>query len=279
MPTPLPLPSYFLHRGRRLAYREVGQGDRTIVLTHGLLMDSLMFTALASTLAEAGYRVILADMLGHGKSDMPRDMASYSMPQFGESVIGLLDHLGVEQAVVGGTSLGANVSLEAAVLAPERVRALVVEMPVLENGIAGAGVAFVPLAALLRVQMPGMRMLASIARRIPRSLLWLDIGLDLLRRDPQASLAVLDGITFNRIAPPASERRGLRLPTLIVGHGSDPIHPFTDADMLNAELPTSRLVEARSIAEWRIAPKRLDAELVRFLDEVWSRPQLHLVAS
>jgi len=47
----------------------------------------------------------------------------------------LLDHLGVPQAVVGGTSLGANVALEAAVLAPERVRGLVLEMPVLENAL------------------------------------------------------------------------------------------------------------------------------------------------
>jgi pimeloyl-ACP methyl ester carboxylesterase len=86
-----------------------------IVLVHGLLMDVRMFTALAPMLAAAGNRVILADMLGHGASAQPHDMADYSMPQFGRDVIALLDHLGVQQAVVGGTSLGANVALEAAV--------------------------------------------------------------------------------------------------------------------------------------------------------------------
>ena len=88
------------------------------------------------------------------------------MPQFGRDVIALLDHLGLEQAVVGGTSLGANVALEAAVAAPERVRALVLEMPVLENGIAAAVAVFMPLALALRVSQPVMRLVAALTRRI-----------------------------------------------------------------------------------------------------------------
>ncbi len=127
----LPDPRYFEHKGRRIAYRELGEGPRVLVMTHGLLMDARMFSALAPAVAARGHRVILVDMLGHGASDQPHDMTAYSMPQFGADVVALLDHLGVEQAVVGGTSLGANVSLETAVLAPSRVRALVIEMPFL----------------------------------------------------------------------------------------------------------------------------------------------------
>ena len=275
----LPAHSSFVHEGRRIAYRTMGEGDKVIVLTHGLLMDTLMFTNLAPVLVDAGHRVVLADMLGHGKSDQPHDMSAYSMPQFGRDVIALLDHLGVDQAVVGGTSLGANVSLEAAVAAPKRVRAMMIEMPVLEHGITGAGVAFVPLAFFLRISQRGARWVSAMARRIPRSSIYLDILIDFLRRDPTSSLAVLDGITFGRIAPPARERRQLQQPTLVIGHASDPIHPFTDADMLASELPHGRLVEARSIWEWRIAPKRLNHELLSFLDEVWAEPQLRLVAS
>ena len=55
------------------------------------------------------------------------------MTAFGEQVVALLDHLGAEQAVIGGTSLGANVSLEVADIAPERVRGLILEMPVLDD--------------------------------------------------------------------------------------------------------------------------------------------------
>jgi pimeloyl-ACP methyl ester carboxylesterase len=68
------------------------------------------------------------------------------MTRFGRHVIALLDHLEVSEAVIGGTSLGANVTLEAALLAPQRVRAMVVEKPVLENALIAAGALFIPLA-------------------------------------------------------------------------------------------------------------------------------------
>ena len=98
--------------------------------------------------------------------------------------------------------------------------------------------------------------------------------LDFVRRDPVSSLAVLDGLTFGRIAPSRDERRAIQAPTCVIGHPRDPIHPFSDADVMARELPDVRLIEARSIAEWRLTPARLDGELLRFLDEVWSRPQV-----
>lgn len=266
----LPPPESFEHAGRRIAYRVVGDGPRTLVFTHGLLMDVRMFTRLAPKLAKHGHRVVLVDMLGHGASDQPHDMASYSMPQFGADVIALLDHLKLDQAVIGGTSLGANVSLEAALLAPERVRALVIEMPVLENGLTGAALLFVPLALAIRVSHRAMGVLARIMRLVPRSHYNVDVMLDFVRRDPLTSLAVLDGITFGRVAPPSRLRRTLDHPALVIGHASDPIHPFNDADTLTNEMANARLVEARSIAEWRVWPRRLDRELLAFLDEAWA---------
>ncbi len=260
----------FTHHGRRLSYREHGSGERVVVLTHGLLMDNRLYSKLAPKLAAAGYRVIAVDMLGHGASDQPHDMTSYSMEEFGRDIIALLDHLGVASAVIGGTSLGANVSLEVAVAAPDRVRGLVLEMPVLENALPAAAAAFVPLALALRVSRRSMSLVARITRRIPRSLHLVDIGLDFLRRDPVASLAVLDGLIFGRVAPPIEQRRALPHPTLVIGHPSDPIHPFSDADRIARELPHARIVTASSIAEWRIRPKRLDAELLAFLAELWA---------
>ncbi len=257
-----------MHGGRRIAYREEGAGDRVVVLTHGLLMDGRMFAKLVPVLVAHGHRVVTVDMLGHGDSDHPHDMTAYSMQQFGRDVIALLDHLGIERAVVGGTSLGANVALEVAVAAPERVRGLVVEMPVLEHGLAGAGALFVPLALALRVSQPTMRTLSRWARRVPRTFFLADLALDFVRRDPGASLAILDGVTFGRVAPPPSERRRIMQPTLVIGHPSDPIHPFSDADTLARELPHARMVQARSLMEWRTHPDRLDAELCRFLEQV-----------
>ncbi len=259
-----------MHSGRRIAFREYGAGPRVVVLLHGLLMDGRMFVKLAPELAARGYRVLTVDMLGHGESALVRDMTAHSMTIYGQDVIALLDHLGIAQAVVGGTSLGANISLEVAVAAPDRVRALFVEMPVLENGLAGAGAVFVPLAFAIRVNRRGMNLVARAARLIPRSFFLVDLLIDFARRDPETSLAILDGITFGRVAPPATERRKIAMPALIVGHARDPVHPFSDADMLARELPGSRLVEATSSLEWRVNPSRLNRELLEFLGLAWT---------
>jgi pimeloyl-ACP methyl ester carboxylesterase len=223
--------SSFTHRGRRISYGDHGSGTRAIVLTHGLLMDSRMYTKLAPKLAARGHRVITADMLGHGSSDKPYAMTEYSMPQFGRDVVALLDHLGLAEAVVGGTSLGANVALETS----QRL----------------------------------MGWVSALTRKIPRTHYLIDIAIDFVRRDPAASLAVLDGLIFGRVAPPIEERNALAQPTLVIGHPSDPIHPFSDADRIARELVNARLVTAHSMFEWRVRPERLTRELLGFLDEVW----------
>jgi pimeloyl-ACP methyl ester carboxylesterase len=262
--------SSFVHRGLRIAFREYGNGPRAIVLVHGLLMDGRMYEKLAPALARGGNRVLAVDLPGHGASDQPHEMSDYSMTQYGSDVVALLDHLGLAQAVIGGTSLGANVALEVACAQPSRARALVLEMPVLESGIAAAAALFVPLAIALRLSLRGMRAVSAVTRRVPRTFFPVDLLIDFVRRDPRSSLAVLDGLTFGRIAPPIEERRRIGQPTLVVGHPKDPIHPFSDADRTARELPHARLLEARSIYEWRLRPKRLDAELCGFLDEVWA---------
>src|SRR5919202_1025316 len=119
--------------GHRLAYTSYGDGPRVTVLVHGLLLSQRMHEPLARALAERGNRVITIDLLGHGRSDRPRDMWRYSMTTFGSEVVALLDHLEIDQAVVMGTSLGANTTLEVASQAPERLRGMVIEMPVLDN--------------------------------------------------------------------------------------------------------------------------------------------------
>ncbi len=264
-----PRDASFTYRGRRIAYREYGAGPRVLVLTHGLLMDGRMYSKIAPAIAARGHRVITVDMLGHGASDQPHEMTAYSMPQFGRDVIALLDHLGLHEAVIGGTSLGANIALEVAVVAPARARALVLEMPVLENALPAAAAAFVPLALALRISHRMMGIVAAITRRIPRTHYLVDLMIDFVRRDPVASLSVLDGLIFGRVAPPIDDRRALTHATLVIGHPSDPIHPFSDADRIARELAYARLVTASSILEWRTRPKRLTDELVAFLDEVW----------
>jgi pimeloyl-ACP methyl ester carboxylesterase len=116
----------FTHDGQRLVFDEFGSGRDVVVLLPGLLLSRKMQTPLAGALAEQGKRVISLDLLGHGESDRPVDMWRYSMPLFAEQVVGLLDHLDVRRAVVGGTSLGDNVSLETAMLAPGGIKGMIV---------------------------------------------------------------------------------------------------------------------------------------------------------
>lgn len=90
------------------------------------------------------------------------------MATFAEQTVALLDHLEIDEAVVGRTSLGANVALEAAVLAPERLRGLVLEMPVLEGGYVAAMFLFPPAIVAIRAGARVLRPLGAIARRVPR---------------------------------------------------------------------------------------------------------------
>jgi pimeloyl-ACP methyl ester carboxylesterase len=260
----------FTHDGHRLAYTVFGEGPRTTVLLHGLLLSQKMHRPLAKALARRGNRVITLDLLGHGKSDRPHDMTRYGMTFFGEQVIGLLDHLGVDEAVVAGTSLGANTTLEAAVLAPERVRGMVVEMPVLDNALLGCAIAFTPLMCALTFGEPVMKGVQWVTRRIPTGGAWgADVLLDTVRQDPGPSAAVLHGLFFNRTAPHRDVRRTIQAPALVIGHDRDPVHPFSDSDALVKELPHARLLRASSMLELRVQPDRLTAEIGDFLDECW----------
>ena len=251
----------FDYNGHRISYEEYGDGDRPLVLIHGLLMNRRMFDRLGPEMAEVGNRVITVDLLGHGRSDRPPEMSNYSMTFFARQVEALLDHLGLEQAVVGGTSLGANTTLELAFLSPERVRGMMIEMPVLDNALLAAAVIFTPIMIGLRFGEPILRRIAAGARRIPRTNPMLDLGLDLLRQDPAPSSAVLEGLFLGSSAPHHQFRVRMTQPTLVIGHHADPLHPFSDSGMLAEELPNARLIEATSILEWRVSPKRLDAEL------------------
>ncbi|MGZ4464820.1 MAG: alpha/beta fold hydrolase [Nocardioides sp.] len=265
---------YFVDSGSgrdRLEYTEYGAGDAWVVLLHGQLMPRRMQQSLARALAAEGLHVVTLDLLGHGRSDRPADPHVYSMTAWAEQVVALLDHLGAPQAVVGGTSLGANVSLEVAVLAPERVRGLIVEMPVLNNAVEAGILAFAPLmfaARFLPFTVSGLRMLT---RPVPRGLVpfWAGILLDTLDQRPASVAAVVHGLFFGRVAPSSRQRRAITAPALVVGHPADPIHPAADAAMLAEEMPNATFLRAHSILEWRVRPDRLNRAAAGFALGCW----------
>jgi pimeloyl-ACP methyl ester carboxylesterase len=263
----------FTHEGFRLVYSDYGSGTRPFVLVPGLLLPRSMHDPLARALAEHGNRVITLDPLGHGESDRPADMWRYTMGLLADQVVELMDHLEIEEAVVGGTSLGANVALETCVRIPDRLRGAMIEMPVLDNALLGCAVAFAPLLVYLTVGLPVARVVSGVMRRLPRTpSALLNVGLDWAGQDPKPSGAYLQGLFFGRIAPPRSERSQIETRALVIGHPRDPVHPFSDADCLVRELPRARMLEANSILELRFSPERLTNEIGSFLDECWREP-------
>ncbi len=263
--------SRFAYGDYELAYETYGEGPRVTVLLHGLLLSRRMHEELARALADRGHRVVTLDLLGHGASDRPRDMWRYSMTEFGREVVALLDHLEIEQAVVMGTSLGANATLEVASLASDRLRGMVIEMPVLDHALLGCAVAFTPLMLGLTFGAPVAKLLARGARVLPsRRLPWqAGILVDWVAQDPEPSAAVIQGLFFGRTAPHRDERRTFDVPALVIGHRYDAIHPFSDAGMLADELPHGQLLQANSVLELRLAPERLTNEIAAFLDDCW----------
>jgi pimeloyl-ACP methyl ester carboxylesterase len=260
----------FMHAGHRLVYDEYGQGERPLILLPGLLLPRSMHRPLARELAERGNRVLVLDPLGHGESDRPEDMTQYSFVLFAQQVIGLMDHLAIEEAVIGGTSLGANITLETLVAAPERIRGAIIEMPVLDNALLGCALAFTPLLVAVTFGRSITGAVASLIRRLPRTGSYLvDVGLDWASLDPGPSGSYLQGLFFGRIAPPHNERTQIETPSLVIGHSRDPIHPFSDAGALVEEMPNARMIEASWIGELRVTPERLTDEIAAFVDEQW----------
>ena len=252
--------------GIRLHYEVHGTGPRVVVLTHGILLDSRMNRRLAADLADRGMRVVLLDLPGHGRSEKPRHASAHRMDSYAGRVLAVLDELGVDQAAVGGVSLGANVALQVAVMAPERVRALVVEMPVLEWATPGAAMVFLPLLLGVHYAAPVVRLVASIAGHLPETGIGaLDAFTGTLRLQPEEAAAVLHGMLVGPITPTYEQRHAITAPTLVIGHKIDFIHPFTDADHLTRQLPNARLLEAHSIVELRTRPARLTEEIAAFL--------------
>ena len=255
----------------QLNYEVYGSGDRTLVWLHGILLDANLSRGLARALAARGNRVVLLDLLGHGRSDKPRHSAPHRMDLYAGQVVHLLDELGVDQVVLGGVSLGTNVSLLTAVRAPERVRGLVLEMPVLESAVPAAALFFVPLLLQVRYARTPLRLVSKVVSRLPLSGIGpLDSLLSAVGSDPDEIAAVLNGMLMGPMAPTAEQREGITAPALVLGHGIDLVHSFADARRLARQLPDARLIRTRTFAELWVRPARLTAEIAGFLDRVWA---------
>ena len=107
--------------------RRAGWGP-TVLLVHAGIADRRMWDDQVGPLADAGWTVVRADLPGFGETPPPGEPVA-----LWEALRDLLDHLGVDRAVVLGASLGGRAAVELALAAPDRVRALVL----VGSGLAG----------------------------------------------------------------------------------------------------------------------------------------------
>ncbi len=111
--------------GVTLRVTEAGErGAPVVVLCHGFPELAFTWRHQVRALAEAGYHVLAPDQRGYGGSDKPAAVDAYHVAELTDDVVGLLDDVGAERAVLVGHDFGAVVAWGAPLLRPERFSAI-----------------------------------------------------------------------------------------------------------------------------------------------------------
>jgi len=108
----------------RLHVAEQGSGP-LVILCHGFPECWYSWRHQLRALAEAGFRAVAPDLRGYGRSDRPREVERYTLLHDLGDIVGLVEALGAEQAVIAGHDVGATVAWQAALLRPDRFRAVI----------------------------------------------------------------------------------------------------------------------------------------------------------
>ena len=110
--------------GIHMHFAECGEGP-LVVLCHGFPESWYSWRHQLQALAAAGFHAVAPDMRGYGQTDQPEAIDQYTLLHLVGDIVGLLDALGAEQAVVAGHDWGAPVAWHCALLRPDRFRAVI----------------------------------------------------------------------------------------------------------------------------------------------------------
>ena len=114
--------------GIRLHLAEQGSGP-LVILCHGFPECWYSWRHQLPALAKAGFRAVAPDLRGYGRSDRPEQVAKYTILDHVGDIVGLVDALGAQQAVIAGHDIGATIAWQAALMRPDRFRAVIALSP------------------------------------------------------------------------------------------------------------------------------------------------------
>lgn len=238
---------YWQHDGITFRYRDEGEG-LPFVFQHGLGGDADAPFALFPP--PAGVREICLECRTHGATAPAGDPAKISFDSFADDVIALLDHLGIPHAVIGGTSMGAGISLNLALRYPERVKALVLSRAAWLDEPMPAKDLYLRLGELIHTAATPQegeqafrdsREFHQLAPVIPDAMN--NLAAEFHR--PQAKE---QAIRYERmpVDAPSRDRQPwtqIAVPTLVIATRHDPVHPFEMGETLARLIPFARLQE------------------------------------
>lgn len=238
--------------GFRMHYQVRGQGP-LLVMAHGLMGSIANLSALGdvSDLLLTSFQVVNYDARGHGESGWTSDPNDYTWYGLAEDMYGLLCHLGVERAFVGGGSMGAGTSIAFCWAHPEMVEKLVLlsPPPLVEEDMAPVAATFIAFAGL--IESAGLERAVEIALSVPPLSQYGESAPAmheffrqwLLSQNPQGIVPAIRGV-LGGTRLPEDRFKEIRAPCLIVAQPDDPIHPVRSAEILQREIRGSRLVVA-----------------------------------
>lgn len=270
--------SSFVHDGITFSFREAGFWEAgagaPFVFQHGLGGDVNQIAAAFTP--PPGIRLLTLDCRSHGATAPLGDEARLNFNTFADDVVALLDHLGIDQAVVGGISMGAGVALNLALRHTARVRALVLARPAwLDRPLPAHQLVYPAIAYLLRTYgaEEGQRRFAAsgaFAHILAESP---DAAASLLGQfdaaQASARVARLERIPLDCPCIDLTACQRLALPVLLLANRQDPIHPYDLAQRLAQFFIAPQVVEvtAKSVSKERYRAD-MQAALEAFLQEV-----------
>ncbi|MFD6418154.1 alpha/beta fold hydrolase [Streptomyces sp. NPDC060194] len=257
-------------RGVTLEYDDFGAADgAVVVLVHGHPFDRTLWEPQAGALTGAGWRVVAPDLRGYGRSGVTPGRVL--LADFADDLAALLDHLGVERAVVGGVSMGGQIAMEFRGRHPRRVRGLVLS-DTSARAESAEGKAFRNALAdrLLAEGMDGYagevidKMLAAYNVAAMPEVAEHVLGM-MRATDPRGAAAALRG----RAERPdyADTLRSVEEPVLVVVGADDVYTPVAEAEAIRGLVPHARLavVEGAGHLPGAEQPARFNAVLLDFL--------------